>query len=196
VNVDRGETSLSERPSHLDVSVDTLLSENGDLGTVVERSEAFEEGVGDVDGRIEREFVEESRVVLPSDVLVLLEGSSGTVSEGLHLVRSFGPLLLKLSASRRPEERSSGSDADRLIFSVGRDATDGNDRGRGETGVDEDLCEGSDVGLTNLEDCSQLLVEECCDRIVVLLERVNHDLGTDATYRAGVKEYNQRNGRK
>jgi hypothetical protein len=99
VNVDRGETCLSERPRHLDVTVDTLFSKNGDLGTVVERSEAFEDRIGDVDRRVERESVEETGVVFASDVLVLLESAGGTVPERLHLVRGFSPLLLELSAS-------------------------------------------------------------------------------------------------
>jgi len=99
----------------------------------------------------------------------------------LHLVGSLGPLLLELRASRGPEKGSTGSDADSLIFSIGRNATNGDDRSRRETGVDEDLSERGNVGLANLEDGTEFLIEESGHRIVVLLKRIDHDFSSDST---------------
>jgi len=63
------------------VTVDSLFSKNSDLWTIVERGEAFEERIGDIDRWVEGEVVEETGVVLTSDVFEFLEGTSGTVSE-------------------------------------------------------------------------------------------------------------------
>lgn len=180
VDVDGSETGLGEGPRHFNVAVDSLLAEDGDLGTVVERRDLLEERLGDVLSGVEGETVRQTGV-LASDVLVLLDGALRRVAEGLHTVRRLGPLLLEGGASRRPEELTAGSDRDGLVLAAAGDATDGVDGVGGEAGAGEGLGEGGDVGLANLEDGSELLVEEGGDGVVVLLERVDHDLSSDAT---------------
>lgn len=162
------------------MTVDALLTQDGDLGAVVERRQLLEQRVGEHARRVEPQVVVQAAVLVVGDALELLQRALGTVTQRLHAVRRLGPLLLQRRARRTPQERTPRRDAHGLVVAARRDAADRVDRRRGDARADEDLREGGDVGLADLEDGAELLVEEGRDGVVVLLERVDHDLDTDA----------------
>jgi len=190
VNVDGLESSGGEGESHLDVSVDSLLSKDGDLGFGGLRSLRERRGArGSVDERKEGsgDVVGESSFVgSEEDVVELLLSSERIVSRLLHLKRGLGPHLLDSSSARRVNVLSVVDDGDGLI--LGRvDLSDDVDVSMRETSLVEDFGELEEFLLRDLEDGSELLVEESGDGEIrggSKVELVEVDLGSDSSSEA------------
>lgn len=190
VNVDGLESSGGEGEGHLDVSVDSLLSKDGDLGfgsfrRLGERRRARgsvdkrEEGSGDVVGESSFGRSEE-------DVVELLSSSDGIVSRLLHLERGLGPHLLDSSSARRVDVLSVVEDGDGLVLGV-VDLSDDVDVSVRESSLVEDVGELEELLLCDLEDGSELLVEESGDGEVrggSKVELVEVDLGSNSSSEA------------
>ncbi len=90
VHVDRAETGAVEGCRHLDLTVDTLLTQNGDTRA----HPIADERCGNVVVDVEAEQRVQTRVGVVGDVLEFLIGALGVVTQALNLPAGFAPGLL------------------------------------------------------------------------------------------------------
>ena len=170
VNINCIEASSSESESHLSVTVDTLLSKNGNPRLLDKALEAGHSWQADI-SRVKLQLVMQTRILVVLNGLELGVGTVGVVSQLLHLVRSAGPPLLDLGALQVDNRLGSVLDQKRLL--AGRaDVTDSLDQTVRRTTCGEASLESGLFTPADLENSTQLLVEQGIEHLVLRLSKV------------------------
>ncbi|KAH3684827.1 hypothetical protein WICPIJ_004180 [Wickerhamomyces pijperi] len=166
VDIDWSEASLLERPSHFHLTVDTLLSQDGNLWLVCEGRNT------QVQGRIVGQLEGETWIRVVQDLLEFLVSALWVVSQSLQLVGSLRPGLLQLASFRDKDFFTVELDIDGLLLGEDWFSDQADVLGR-NTVFSKDGLELVDSRLGNLEHRTQFFVEEGCQQFFFFRRNVN-----------------------
>ncbi|KAH3668947.1 hypothetical protein OGAPHI_002702 [Ogataea philodendri] len=163
---DRVKAGLLETPCHLLLTVNTLLSQNGNLRTVGQRGEL------EIVLWIVCELVSQTRVLVVQNGLELLVSALRVVSELLHVVGSERPNLLQFT-SRLGQNGIAVIRNSNLLLSIKHRLSDNRNKRLRHAGSCQNLHKIGVLISLDLEHSSKLLIEQSGVQIVLDVCKVN-----------------------